>query len=656
MRFDQSFLDEIRARLPVSQVVSKRVKLKKQGREYIGLSPFKQEKTPSFTVNDQKGFYHCFASGEHGDIFKFLQVTEGLAFPESVERLAGEAGLDMPKVSAQAEQREKGRDRLREVMEVACLYFERALKDVPGSSVRDYLRERGVTTETRDDFRIGYGGRDRHGLKEHLAAKGFDADEMAQAGVIISGEDIAVSYDRFRERLIFPISDHRGRVIAFGGRALSADVKAKYVNSPETPLFHKGHVLFNLGGARQAAYEREQIIVVEGYMDVIALTQVGFPNAVAPLGTALTEDQMKLLWRMSSEPVLCFDGDEAGRKAAYRAVDTALPLLESGHSLNFAFMPGGQDPDDLIQEQGAGAFRALIDKSRPLAGVLWAREVEGGDFSTPERRAALEDRLADLLKQISNKRVRRHYAQDIAERLKKLWNKAEDTQQPFWGNAGWGNAGRGKARSRPRSFDKRGMRGGVPKQRQSDWEYGGASESLKRSALVSGRTEIASREALIVHTLLNHPWLLEVYPEEIAHLSFENRRLAGLRDEMLNLMSSDKALDFEALHTQLNTSESGAVVAQVERAITHKSDWFAEPGASRSDVETGWRQILALHRKSVELGRELEAAQRAFDDEESESAEKRLFDIRNQLSNLEGMEASVEGYGEDSDRPNNPLS
>jgi len=646
MRFDQSFLDEIRARLPVSQVVSKRVKLKKQGREYIGLSPFKQEKTPSFTVNDQKGFYHCFASGEHGDIFKFLQVTEGLAFPESVERLAGEAGLDMPKVSAQAEQREKGRDRLREAMEAACLFFESSLKDVPGSSARDYLRERGVTAQTRDTFRIGYGGRNRHGLKEHLAAKGFDAMEMAQAGVIISGEDIPVSYDRFRERLIFPICDHRGRVIAFGGRALSADVKAKYVNSPETPLFHKGHVLFNQGGARQAAYEREQIIVVEGYMDVIALAQAGFPNAVAPLGTALTEDQIKLLWRMASEPVLCFDGDEAGRKAAYRAVDTALPLLESGHSLKFVFMPGGQDPDDLIQEQGAGAFAAQIEKSRPLASVLWTREVEGGDFSTPERRAALEDRLAGLLKQISNIRVRRHYAQDIAERLKKLWNKSVDTQPPF----------RGKAGSRPQRFDKRGMRGVFPKQRQSDWEYGGASESLKRSALVSGRTEIASREALIVHTLLNHPWLLEAYPEEIAHLSFKNRRLAGLRDEMLNLMSGDKALDFEALHTQLNTSESGAVVAQVERAITHKSDWFAEPGASPSDVETGWRQILALHRKSVELGRELEAAQRAFDDEESESAEKRLFDIRKQLSNLEGMEASVEGYGEDSDRPSNPLS
>ncbi len=646
MRFDQSFLDEIRARLPVSQVVSKRVKLKKQGREYIGLSPFKQEKTPSFTVNDQKGFYHCFATGEHGDIFKFLQVTEGLGFPESVERLADEAGLDMPVQSPGEEQREKTHDRLRDVMEAACLFFEASLEDITGSNAREYLRGRGVTVETQATFRIGYGGADRHGLKEHLASKGFGAEEMAQAGVIISGEDIPVSYDRFRERLIFPIRDHRGRVIAFGGRALSSNAKAKYVNSPETPLFHKGHVLFNLGGARQAAYEREQIIIVEGYMDVIALAQAGFPNAVAPLGTALTEDQMKLLWRMVPEPVLCFDGDEAGRKAAYRAVDTALPMLEAGHSLKFAFMPSGQDPDDLIKEQGPEAFRVLIEQSRALAGVLWAREVEGGDFTTPERRAALEDRLAGLLKQINSKRVRRHYGDDIASRLKKLWNRGEAKPQAYRGNAG----------ARPRQFEVQGRRGGFSNQRRQPWEYGGASESLKRSALVSGRAEVASREALIVHTLLNHPFLLEAYPEEIAGLSFLNARLAVLRDDMLNLMSGDKALDFEAFHTQLKTSESGAVVAQVERAITHKSDWFAEPGASRSDVETGWRQILALHRRSVELGRELEAAQQAFQDEASESAEKRLFDIRRQLTDLEGMEASIEGYGEASDRPTDPLS
>ncbi len=650
MRFDQSFLDEIRDRLPVSQVVSKRVKLKRQGREFIGLSPFKQEKTPSFTVNDQKGFYHCFASGEHGDIFKFLQVTEGLSFPESVERLAGEAGLDMPRAAPGEEQRERGRDRLRDVMEEACLYFEAALKDPPGGIARDYLRARGVTAETQDAFRIGYGGRDRHGLKEHLASKDFTAGEMVTAGVVIAGDDIPVSYDRFRERLIFPIRDSRGKVIAFGGRALAEGVKAKYVNSPETPLFHKRSVLFNMGAARQAAYEKAQVIVVEGYMDVIALAQAGFPNAVAPLGTALTDDQLKLLWRMAAEPVLCFDGDEAGLRAAYRAVDTALPLLEPGRSLTFAFMPHGQDPDDLIAGQGAGAFRAFIEKARPLAGVLWAREVEGGDFATPERRAALEDRLAELLRKITSKRVRRHYGDDIAERLKKLWSGGRpDPRAP-----GGGRMGRNSAR-RP-GFDRKTAHGFSPNRQWNIWGQGPASESLKQSALVRGRSQIASREALILHTLLNHPWLVEAHPEEIAEIRFENVGLNALRDAMLNLMSCDKPLDSEAFRTQLSQSESGAAVAQVERAITHKSDWFAEPGAAHCDVETGWRHILALHRKSVELGRELEAAERAYQSEESETALERLNDIHRQLCDLDGREASIEGYGAQSGRSADSVS
>lgn len=643
MRFDQSFLDEIRNRLPVSQVIAKRVKLRRQGREYIGLSPFKQEKTPSFTVNDQKGFYHCFATGEHGDIFKFLQVTEGLSFPESVERLASEAGLQMPVASPGEEQREQGRDRLRDVMEEACNFFEAQLRDISGRDAREYLRTRGLSDETRAAFRLGYGGKDRHGLKQYLADKGYVAEEMAEAGLVISGDDIPVAYDRFRERLIFPIRDPRGRVIAFGGRALSANAKAKYVNSPETPLFHKGYVLFNAGPARQAAYERGQIIAVEGYMDVIALAQAGFPNAVAPLGTALTEDQIKLLWRMADEPVLCFDGDDAGRKAAFRAVDTALPLIEPGHSLKFAFLPQGLDPDDLVREQGAGAFTALLAKSRPLAGVLWAREVEGGDFSTPERRAALENRLAELMRQISDKRVRRHYGEDIARRLKTLWD-GDTVKTPV--------AMRGR-NQRPPRFEK--GRGRFRENRLNSWDSAGASESLKRSSLVSGRSESASREALILHTLLNHPWLLEAYPEQIAQLVFQNGQLSRLRDEMLNLTSGDKPLDSEGLNTQLNHSDSGAILAQVERAITHKSDWFAEPGASRADVETGWRQIVVLHRRSVELGRELEAAERAYQVEQTEQAEARLCDIRQQLLDHEGIEASIEGYGADSGRSSGRL-
>ena len=644
MRFDQSFLDEIRARLPVSQVVARHVKLKRQGREFVGLSPFKQEKTPSFTVNDQKGFYHCFASGEHGDIFKFLQVTEGLSFPESVERLAGEAGLDMPQVSPQAQEREQVSDRLRAALEEACQFFEQTLHGARGGQARKYLDQRGMARETQANFRVGYAGKKRHALKEHLAAKGFSQEDMALAGLIIAGDDIPVSYDRFRDRVMFAIRDTRDRVIAFGGRALSPDAKAKYINSPETPLFHKGHVLFNARAAREAAWKAGSVIVAEGYMDVIALSAAGFANAVAPLGTALTEEQVKLLWRMADEPVLCFDGDEAGQKAAFRAVDTALPLLEPGKSLKFCFLPQGQDPDDLIAAEGAGAFRGVLERAEPMANVLWAREVGGGNWSTPERRAALEDRLAGLLRQIRSKRVRRHYGEAIADKLRQLWGTAAEPGRGGGGRGAFLQGRRERERFRDSSREYA---------RDKGFARWGPSESLKASSLVRGHSEIPSREALLLRTLLNHPWMLEANAEEIAALELENRALTRLRDELLNLMNGDKALDSEALRNQLSRMETAAIVDQLDRAITHKSDWFAEPDAAHDDVETGWRQLLVLHRRAVELKRELDAAELAWQAEESESALARLVDIRQQLLNLEGTEAIVEGYGADGPRAAN---
>ncbi len=305
MRFPPSLLDEIRARLPVSQVIGRRVKLKRTGREHTGLSPFKHEKTPSFTVNDQKGFYHCFASGEHGDIFTFLMKAEGLSFPEAVERLAGEAGVELPKTTPQAEAREEESVRLKKLVEAAAVFYQAALGTAAGRDAREYLERRGLAPADIQTFRLGYAPRGRHALKEHLAAKGFSQEDMALSGMLISGADIPVSYDRFRHRLMFPITDARGAVIAFGGRALDADQQPKYLNSPETPLFHKGATLYNAAMARKAAHERGTVIVAEGYMDVIALARAGFPNAVAPLGTALTPDQLKILWRMAAEPLLC---------------------------------------------------------------------------------------------------------------------------------------------------------------------------------------------------------------------------------------------------------------------------------------------------------------------------------------------------------------
>src|SRR6476659_6793368 len=339
MRFSPSFLDELRARLPVSEVVGRRVQLKRAGREWKGLSPFNKEKTPSFFVNDQKASWFDFSAGRNGDIFDFVMATEGVEFPEAVERLAAMAGVPMPVATQEAEAEQRHRRGLHDVIELAAKFFEITLASRAGAKARGYLADRGLEPATQLKFRLGYAPPDRFALKEHLGAQGISADDMVEAGMLVSGDGIPVPYDRFRDRVMFPISDLRGRVVAFGGRALDKDVPAKYLNSPETPLFHKGALLYNGAPARAATHDGHPLIAVEGYVDVIAMVTAGFPATVAPLGTALTDDQLGLLWRMADEPILCFDGDAAGRRAAYRAVDLALPSLRPGKSLLFATLP-----------------------------------------------------------------------------------------------------------------------------------------------------------------------------------------------------------------------------------------------------------------------------------------------------------------------------
>ena len=344
MRFTPQFLEELRARLPVSEVVGRRVKLKKAGREFKGLSPFQQEKSPSFTVNDQKGFYHDFSSGKHGDIISFLMETEGVGFTEAVERLASMAGMALPAATPDAARHEQRRKTLHDVMELAAKFFADTLASRNGAKARGYLGDRGITPATQLQFRLGYAPPDRFALKEHLGAQGISTEDMVEAGLLVGGDDIPVPYDRFRDRVMFPITDVRGRVIAFGGRALEKDVPAKYLNSPETPLFHKGDNLYNLATARQATHNGSPLIVVEGYVDVIAMVTAGFGGAVAPLGTALTENQLALLWKMADEPILCFDGDRAGQKAAYRAADLALPRCCRERACALRCCPKGRTP------------------------------------------------------------------------------------------------------------------------------------------------------------------------------------------------------------------------------------------------------------------------------------------------------------------------
>ncbi|HEY9213203.1 MAG TPA: DNA primase, partial [Ancylobacter sp.] len=424
MRFTPQFLDDLRARLPVSEVVSKRVKLKKAGREWKGLSPFQQEKSPSFFVNDEKGFYHDFSSGKHGDIISFVMETDGCAFPEAVERLAQMAGLALPAVTPDAARHEQRRKTLYDVVELAAKFFADTLASRAGARARGYLADRGISPATQVQFRIGYAPAERYALKEFLGGQGIPTADMVEAGLLVSGDDIPVPYDKFRDRVMFPITDLRNRVIAFGGRALEKDVPAKYMNSPETPLFHKGDNLYNLATARTATHNGAPLVVVEGYVDVIAMVSVGFSGSVAPLGTALTENQLMLLWKMADEPILCFDGDKAGQKAAWRAAELALPHLKPGKSLKFALLPEGQDPDDLARAGGRIAVEEVMAAARSLSDLIWTRELEGGDFSTPERRAALEARINELSNGIRDEVVKRYYRQDMAERLKAAFGPA----------------------------------------------------------------------------------------------------------------------------------------------------------------------------------------------------------------------------------------
>jgi DNA primase len=370
MRFPPSFLEEIKARLPVSEVVRGHVKLTRAGREWKGLSPFNTEKTPSFFVNDQKMAWFDHSAGKNGNIFDFVMETEGLSFPEAVKRLAQEAGLALPRVSPEADSEEQARANLHEVLALAASYFSARLSSSQGEKARAYLAARGLDAGLHAQFGLGYALSEKYALRDHLAAKGIPVQAMIEAGLLIHGEDIAVAYDRFRDRIMFPIHDPAGQVIAFGGRTLAKDVQPKYLNSPETALFHKGAILYNHHRARKAAHDGAQLIVVEGYVDVIAMTSAGFPASVAPLGTALTADQCELLWKMSEEPTLCFDGDRAGRKAAYRAIDMALRLIGPGRSLSFALLPDGEDPDDLVRGSGRDAVFRLISQALPLADLI----------------------------------------------------------------------------------------------------------------------------------------------------------------------------------------------------------------------------------------------------------------------------------------------
>lgn len=621
MRFTPRFLDEVRDRVSLGEIVGRRVKLTRAGREFKGLCPFHNERTPSFHVVEDKGFYHCFGCGAHGDAIDFLNETEGLGFTEAVAELAARAGLELPRPDPPDEVRAVQRADLYQVMEAATQFFETSLGTPAGREARDYVAGRGVTPRTIPDFRLGFAPESRQALRQALEARGISVAQMLGAGLLKSPEDGGAPFDYFRNRIIFPITDRRGRVVAFGGRTMAADNPAKYLNSPDTPLFHKGRLLYNLARARKAAHEAGTVIVVEGYMDVIALAEAGFAHAVAPLGTALTEEQIGELWKLAPEPILCFDGDSAGAGAAMRAAERALPLLAPGQSLRFARLPDGLDPDDLVRREGRAAFEAVCAGALGLADMLWQGLVSGFDIATPERRAGLDKRVMELAGRIVDDKVRSFYLRDFRDRLFRHFAPARRPASKY-------RPGQDKARP------------AAPPSRLRTTRLGRLSPA--------GNT--VSHEEVLLLCMLAEPTLGEQHVEELGALIFVDSELDKLRRELLVTLSSAQGLDREALHDHLARHGFAEVLARLGKS---SHNHYAGKQAGPVDRERLVRHVLARLRR-LALQRDIAAAEAAYREDGEETALRRLIALKRELDLAEGNEADDDLPTQISERHSGP--
>ncbi|WP_439121857.1 DNA primase [Marivita sp.] len=505
MSLPPNFLDELRTRISLSQVVGRKVlwdtrKSNQAKGDMWAPCPFHQEKSASFHVDDRKGYYYCFGCQAKGDAISFVRESENVGFMEAIEILAAEAGMQMPERDPKAQEKADHRTQLVEVMEQAVRFFRLQLRSGAGGEARDYLMRRGLEESTQDRFNIGFAPPGWQTLWDHLTGQGVAPEQIIEAGLAKPSQKGGKPYDTFRNRIMFPIRDARGRALAFGGRAMDPNDNAKYLNSPETPLFDKSRTLYNQGPAREAAGKGQPLIVAEGYMDVIALATGGFDAAVAPLGTAVTDSQLQMLWRITEEPIMALDGDKAGLKAAYRVIDTALPLLEAGKSLRFVLLPEGKDPDDLIRSEGRDAMRALIETAQPMVQLLWRRETEGRVFDSPERKAALDKTLRERIRTIQDPSLRSHYGEEI-KRLR--WELFRTPSK--------------KGRDRFQNFN-----GSLPSK---------PSENTRASMLVAGGNDVAIRlrEAVILAAFIATPDLVSEFESQIEDMSCVDSDHAALK-------------------------------------------------------------------------------------------------------------------------------
>lgn len=643
MSFTPQFLDEIRARVGLADRVARKVKLTRKGREYSGLCPFHNEKTPSFTVNEDKGFYHCFGCGAHGDVIGFVMHTENLSFPEAVERLAEDAGLELPKSSPEEHKRAEAAVSLYAVCEAACAFFEKELRGPRGQAARDYFKGRGLDEETIARFRLGYAPDSRSALKTALMGGGITESLLVTAGLLIQPEDDRASYDRFRGRVIFPIFDRRGRPIAFGGRIMG-EGEPKYLNSPETPLFQKGHNLYGWSHALKQARETGLLCLTEGYMDVIAMVRAGIP-AMAPLGTALTESQIEALWRVVPEPVLCFDGDAAGQRAAARAAERALPLLRPGQSFRFVELPKGEDPDSLIKSRGRAGMESVLAAARPLAAVIWDMETRGKPIDTPERRALVEKNLMARARSIADRAVQEHYVGEFRARLREAfadYSPVAGARRRFGAERGGFGPGRPGGGFGP-------GRGGFGHNRAPSGPL--ASDPLFGTE--EGRAE--ARERVLVACVLNHPDLLAEVADEFAGIDIGSHEYDSLRQAILDVAAvhaaeSETPLSPAALALRLAERGFGRSVEVLAGPAARVIDWFARDDAARADALIGFRQVLALHRRFGDLQAELAAGEDRLAEDMTEAQWERFRALKAAAEAPDHMAAEIDDFGQASGR------
>ena len=570
MSLPPGFLDELRTRTSLSQVVGRKVmwdaRKSNQGKgDMWAPCPFHHEKTASFHVDDRKGYYYCFGCHAKGDAITFVKETENVSFMEAVEILAREAGMPMPARDPKAQEKADRRTELAEVMEQAVQFFRLQLKTGAASEARDYLDRRGMSLETQEKFDIGFAPDGWQNLWDHLKNKGGEDALILDAGLAKPSQKGGKPYDTFRNRIMFPIRDPRGRCIAFGGRAMDPNDNAKYLNSPETLLFDKSRTLYNHGPAREGAGKGQPLIVAEGYMDVIALSVAGFGASVAPLGTAVTEHHLAMLWRIADEPVIALDGDTAGLRAAMRVIDIALPLLEAGKSLRFALMPEGKDPDDVIRSQDATAMQGLIAKAIPMVDLLWQRETEGRDFDSPERKAALDKALREKLKLIRDPSIRQHYGQAIKDLRWQLFNPRR--------SAAMADRPRGNPRFAPP----------VETAARHSALAGPVVPSLLSAADEDRLDQL--RISVILAVLMKHPGLATECEGDLYRLDTTDPDFEALRHAAIAMASARDAEDLAALQAMIDPAHLDKLFAQAHLRIV--------PALLRPDDTDLARQTLA---------------------------------------------------------------